>query len=201
MLLKRMSAGIASASLIATLLAPAAFAETTVTVEGNGADSHNVVELTTSNTTTVDVTTETKVKNDVKTTANSGHNKASGNTGDGDVTVGSGDATATTTITTLVGGTSVTVDGTCGCEGDTAVSLKGNGVDSYSKVKLNNTNAKLVGVAQVTKVKSKVKTKAKSGKNSAKNNTGVGNTDVSSGDATSDTTIDTVVEPTTVTVH
>lgn len=201
MLVKRISAGIASASLIATLMAPAAFAETVVTVEGNGADSHNTVELTSSNTTSVEVITDTKVTNDVKTTAKSGNNSASGNTGDGKVSVDSGDATATTTLTTFVGGTSVKVDGSCGCESDNAVTVKGNGVDSHSKVKLNTANVKIVGVAQITKVKSQVKTKAKSGYNKAKNNTGVGGTDVSSGDATSDTTIDTVVEPTTVKVH
>lgn len=89
--------------------------DTNSTVTGNGAGSVNTVIRSSTNSTSVVVGTQSKVKASVKTKAVAGKNKAIKNTGS-TVSVSSGTATAQTAITTVIGGTAVTVDqACCGC--------------------------------------------------------------------------------------
>src|SRR5258708_6259297 len=84
---------------------------------GNGADTHNLIDLTQSNSIALAQKNSTFVDNSIITDATSGDNEANKNTG-GNVTVGgmgTGDATATTTIDTWAGFNAADVFGPCGC--------------------------------------------------------------------------------------
>ncbi len=89
--------------------------DTNVNISGNGAGSVNKVIKNGSNSTSVVVGAQSKVKTTVKTKAVSGNNKVKNNTGGG-VTVTSGSSTSSTTVGTVVGGTTVSVTNSCcGC--------------------------------------------------------------------------------------
>lgn len=110
-LVTRVSAAAASVLAGGMLLAPAALADATCTVSGNGSDSTNRCTITVRsggshgcNATCSGQPKQinkAKVKNKVKVRQNTGGNTANGNTG-GNVTIDTGNNTATITITNNV---------------------------------------------------------------------------------------------------
>jgi hypothetical protein len=101
--------GLAAAGLLTTgaLLAPAALADATCTISGNGADSRNRCNITirgggggceSTCSGQPKQVNKAKIKNKVKIRQNTGGNSANNNTG-GNVTIETGDNTATVTIT------------------------------------------------------------------------------------------------------
>ncbi len=186
----KIASAAATAGLLATSFAPAAFADTVV-VKGNGADSTNKVKVNKKTKTKVSQTNNTAVVNLVGVMQNTGGNTANKNTG-GDVTVGSGDATATVTNTTKTGNNSATVTG-CPCEdSDDTIRISGNGADSTNKVKSNTKTKTVVSQTNNTLVVNGVLVAQNTGDNHANKNTG-GDVDVDSGEA------DATVENTTTT--
>jgi len=96
-LLYKAATGIATASLLAQAFTPLAFADTTVEISGNGADSDNTATVVQVNETGVFQENNAEIQNNVSVSANSGGNDANNNTG-GDVSIDTGNATSNTTI-------------------------------------------------------------------------------------------------------
>lgn len=177
----------ATAALVLNLMAPAAFADTTVSIQDNGRKSDNTVNLTDTNTTSVNQVNNLTVGVNVTAKANTGGNKASDNTG-GDVSIKTGNADATANLTVTGGVNAASVEN-CGCDEDTTVKVNNNGKKSKNKANVTTTNS--TGANQVSNatVGGSIKAKAKTGKNKASDAT-AGNVDITTKDATSNSTVD-----------
>jgi len=184
----RITTAIATAAVILGAVAPAAFADTTITVVGNGAHSNSTVNV--SNTTSTNVTQQnsSNITTAVNSTANTGGNKANDNTG-GNVTVTSGDANSTVNVG--VGGSSntLTITPNCGCNSTANVTIAGNGAKSTSKVTVTNSNILTVLQQNISSIVNAIVSQTKTGKNQANNNTGPGDTTIISGMSTSNVTV------------
>lgn len=108
---KLMKIGTAAASIVATgmLLAPATLADTTCTISGNGANSHNRCTITTNGgsrscrrlrcaSSGSAQSNWANISNTVKVKSSTGGNDANANTG-GDVSITTGDSNVNITIT------------------------------------------------------------------------------------------------------
>lgn len=188
-LILKTATGIATVGLLIATMAPAAFAQT-IDISGNGAGSTNGVVVTSSDKCKVKQTSNTVALTFVSSTAGTGGNNASGNTG-GDVTIDTGDATSTVD-TTVTGGSNVAVDPCCGCDGAVPpadITVSGNGNGSTNGVVVTSESKKKVKQKSNTVAVTAVKSKALTGKNKAKWNTG-GTVDVLTGAADSSVTTD-----------
>ncbi len=193
---RKVITGIATTAILLNALAPMVFADTSLTISGNGADSNNNVEVKTTQTVTVQQSNDANVHNNVDSNASSGSNEASSNTG-GNVTVDTGNAGSTVNVGTTVNSNQANVQcNTCG--GNATVTISGNGVDSHNSVDLSNNGGRdnsqgNVNVVQTNNadVHNNVDSNASTGYNEAERNTG-GNVDVSTGNATSNVTVSTM---------
>lgn len=202
----KLGSAFASASLVATLLAPAAYADTTVDVLNNGAGSTNTVtvenkapsvELEQKNSTSVEAV--------VVSTANSGDNTANKNvTNDGDVAIETGKATATAGLSVVGGDNAATIGNNCGCPSDTTVTVEKNGADSNNTVTVKNGSKKPKKVSQKTRVRvaAVVDADANSGRNKTNKNVtgGSGSVLVTTDDALSGASIGVSAGDNTVTL-
>ncbi len=183
----KLTAGLATAALLATTVAPAAFADTN-TIRGNGAGSTNKIKVKNKNKTEVTQSNATAVINLTGVLQNTGGNTANNNTGNGNVTVNSGNATSTVTNTTTSSSNTANVD-LCGCPtGDTTNEIKNNGAGSYNKIKVKNFNKTEVEQTNEVLVVNGTLVAQNTGSNHANNNTGDGDTTVDSGNATANVT-------------
>ena len=181
----KIAAGFASAALFANLAIPA-FASTDVEVSGNGAKSDNEVKVENTNTVDLKQTNNLNVVLNITSKANTGGNKASGNTG-GNTNITTGDATTETTVAVAGGDNKATVP-SCGCESEDAVKVSGNGKKSDNKVTLKNKKSLKADQKGDANVVGTLDSKAKTGKNKAKNNTD-GDVEVKTGDSVSTTEV------------
>jgi hypothetical protein len=184
-MVKKLVSGMATATLVASLLAPVAYAD--LEISGNGALSHNEINVETANVVVVEQENESLILTSAKSSASTGGNLANGNTGSG-VTIDTGNATATTTVT--IGGSSntATVALPCGCATPPNELISGNGALSHNKIKYKTANVKLVGQENATLVGTRARSRARTGKNDANGNTG-GTVDVLTGNAIDTTTV------------
>jgi hypothetical protein len=191
----KLGGAVAIATFVATVLAPAGLAETTVDVSNNGALSHNTVNVTNGNGgsgSTTNQTNNSVIINTVSVNQNTGKNNASLNTGGGTtITTGA----ANSNVTVGVGGSTNTAVGTegCGCSvGDTTVIVSDNGALSHNKVTVTNGgNSKYKkGNSQTNNsfIVNGVNVSQNTGKNKAKLNTG-GSTIITTNDTNSDVTV------------
>lgn len=186
----KLPTAIATGALLLSAVAPAAFAaNTTVNVSGNGAFSNTSVKVKNVAGTTVSQTNVSNVTTVVNSTANTGNNSSSFNTGGGSAVV-TGNATSNVNVTT--GGSSNTANVTpnCNCGSNTTVNVSGNGAFSKNKVDVKNVSWVTVLQQNVTEVLNLVSGKAKTGGNDSNFNTG-GGSGVGTGDATSNVTVTT----------
>lgn len=186
----KLTTGIATATLIAAAFAPAAFAAD-ITVAGNGDSSTQTVNDVHANVTVVGQSSVTSVSNVVTTTANTGGNSASRNTG-GSSDVTTGNAVNNVTITTVGGDNTATVE-PCDCDDPAnTITVRGNGNKSMTTVNDFGLHLALVGQNSQTQVGNVVTTKAKTGNNKANKNTGKGSKSVTTGNARNTVSIRTV---------
>lgn len=183
----RIAAGLTSAALIASMAAPAAFADTTVEIMNNGKKSDNTVNVTKTNTVNVTQSNNLSVSLNINSKANSGGNKASDNTG-GNVSINTGTASSTVGVG-VTGGANIAVIEDCGCEEDTTVKVNENGRKSNNSSTVNNTKSKTASQSSTAGVTATIKSKAKTGKNKANDNTS-GTVNVGTSGATSSTTVE-----------
>lgn len=165
----KIAAGIASALLLTVAMAPSAFAETFVSIHGNGSFSDNEVEISGSNSTSIVQNNESTIVNDVDVSNNTGGNRASGNTG-GDVSIETGDATSNVEIINH-GNTNVASLNDCGCDEDLSVVISGNGFRSDNEVSIDQDNSKEVIQNNDTFISNDVDVDNNTGDNRANNNT------------------------------
>jgi hypothetical protein len=173
----------ASASILLLTNAAPVFADTTIEISGNGADTTNTAKVNQTNTTTVVQDNKADVTNYIEASADTGENDANRNTG-GDVSVETGDATTDVEVMNMLNGNSANVDN-CDCDGDVDVLISENGDNSTNKVKLDSDDTTGVFQYNKAKVMNKVDAEAETGENDANRNTG-GDVTVDTGDATTD---------------
>lgn len=180
----KLTTAVATAALLATTFAPAAFADTIVRYRNTGAGSTNKTKIHKENKVKVEQYNATAVVNLVGVLQNTGGNSATDNTGDGDTNVNSGNANGTINNTTVTGGNLANV-ASCGCpNGDTRVIFRDTGAGSFNKVVIEETNKTKVTQENETLVVNGVLVGQNTGLNSASGNTGDGNVTVDSGNAT-----------------
>lgn len=166
---------------------------TDVLIEGNGAFSNNVVNLTSNGTTAVNQNNNAYVNNDVDADADTGDNSAKWNTG-GDVTVNTGNATVNTSVSTQANSNWAKISPVAGSGSSTEVALRilGNGVGSNNFI--GATLAKITSVDQSNSayVNNDVDADADTGDNKAKFNTG-GDVTIDTGNAKVTANVDNMV--------
>lgn len=182
----RFGAAFASVSLVATLLSPAAFAET-LEISGNGDHSTNTITVTDPSTCTVTQSNTTTVVTEAVVKADTGDVQANNNTGSG-VTVQTGDATATLKVW-VEGGSNTATNPCCcqqTCDGEQALGalISGNGTHSTNDITLTTPSTSTIGQTNATTVVTAAVVKAKTGKVKANGNTG-GTVGVTTGNAKS----------------
>jgi len=195
---RKIVSAIATGALLVNAFTPLAFADTTIEISGNGADSDNTTYVSANNSTTVVQSNVSTVVNTVYSDANTGKNDANRNTG-GDVTVETGDATSTVDLSTKANVNKADVNNCGGCDGDANVLISGNGADSDNKVGLKSTADTSVYQNNDALVDNYVDADSNTGKNDANRNTG-GDVTVETGDATSDVNVSTAVNANVATV-
>lgn len=159
-------------------------ANTSVTVDGNGADSQNRTNVQNSNTTSAFQTNTADVTNTVSNNDQTGNNTANRNTG-GDVLVLTGHALSNTTINTAANANVADFSGgSSNGGGSSDVLIKGNGFGSSNNVDLTSNNSATVVQDNLANIRNLVNSDLNTGRNQANENTG-GNTTVDTGDAMS----------------
>jgi len=162
--------------------------DVTVTIEGNGTDSDNGVELGLGHSTSVVQNNQAVLYNNVEVDAKTGDNKAEDNTG-GDVSVDSGDADATVSVSNMANMNSASIAPANGGEGSVELLISGNGSDSDNGIKLGLGGLTQLAQQNSTWITNKLDVDAETGDNEAEDNTG-GEVSVESGDATVDVSVD-----------
>lgn len=188
-LIQKAGLGIASAAILASVWAPAAFAESGTAISGNGAGSHNTIKLNAQSNCDVYQTSNTNVEAYISATANTGGNEASSNT-NGNVTIDTGKATASANLT--VKGGSNTANNPCCCvcnkEPSDPALISGNGSKSINVITDDTRKSSKIKQNANTTVGAVLSAKAKTGKNKANKNTGPGDVSITTGDAGSSAT-------------
>ncbi|MCL4418607.1 hypothetical protein M1146_00730 [Patescibacteria group bacterium] len=182
---QKIGAAIATGTLIAaTLLPGAAFANTNITISGNGVGSVNKAKVVKINKSTVNQGNLTGVSVSGGALSNTGGNSASGNTGSG-VTIGTG-AAASSASTSVTGSSNVNTQGLpCGCdESSTTIDITRNGVGSNNRAKVVTINSLTVNQGNATLVGVETLVGSNTGGNSASGNTG-GTVGITTGTANS----------------
>lgn len=176
----KLSSAIATVAIVANAVVPSAFAGTTISISGNGADSNSGVVVNTTHSTSVNQNNTANFNNNIDGDANTGDNTADDNTG-GDVQIKTGDASVNATVANSANQNWAQVD--CCANGDTEVKISGNGSDSDNNVNYNVKNNVDVDQDNDADFDNNIKyLDAKSGNNDANDNTG-GNVSVETGDA------------------
>lgn len=169
-MIKKFGTVVATAAMFASVMAPAAFAETTVIVSGNGAKSDNTVKVENENKIEVWQGNVTVAKTYIEQDGNSGGNNCSGNTGGG-CTIDTGKVTNKAEVVVQGGDNKVILPDPCGCDEDTTVKVKNNGYKSDTYVKVENENKTKVGQFNGTFAFTGIGQYGDSGNNKAKYNT------------------------------
>lgn len=182
---KKVAAVIASAGLLLNATLPV-FA-TEIIISGNAAGSDNFVEVNQNSTTTVSQDNDAFVVNNVDSSAKTGGNTASFNTGGG-VLVGTGDATSVVDVDNSLNTNQAEVG--CCEAGGADVLIKDNGAYTLNDVELNQNNTVVVDQDNNAYVKNYVDSDASTGGNDASLNTG-GDVVIATGNAGSGVTVST----------
>jgi len=133
----KIATAITTVALIAGSVVPAAFANTKVNVDHNGVFSHTSVNVSNHTGTNVTQNNVSGVVTVVNSTANTGDNHASFNTGGGNI-ISTGPATSKVNVT--IGGSSNTATVLPTPTTNTTVNVSHNGVFSKNKVKVSNSS-------------------------------------------------------------
>lgn len=194
----RIGTAVASSALMFQMLAPAAFADTTVTISGNGDSSTNDVNVTNNNSSNITQNNSFTVELNITSEAKTGKNRANNNTG-GNVDIFTGDATSTVNVTVAGGDNTVNAQA-CPCNTTDNVTVSGNGVNSGNTANVTNNSNQTANQSTNATVKvQKLKSKAKTGKNKANNNTN-GTVNVTTGNATDNVTVNVTAPSNTLNV-
>lgn len=181
----RIGTGLVTVAMLASVAAPAFAA--TVTVTGNGRNSHNTVNVHKTNTNVATQTSNTGVHNTVYVSQNSGGNKSHDNLGDSTITSGHTNSNVNLSVT---GGSNVLTAPTCGCDTDDTVVVAGNLRNSHNTVNLNNSQTNVLSQTSNTSLYNFVGVSQNTGGNTSHDN--LGDSTITSGNANSN--VNTVVD-------
>lgn len=161
----------------------------TATVSGNGADSKNSINISSSNSVRINQTNTANISNNVSVVANTGGNTANENTG-GNVSISTGNSNVSVGISNIANKNTLDLSGLCGCLTGTGfdVSISGNGADSHNQIKVGSHNSLHVNQKNNAHVNNTVWVFSGTGHNVANKNTG-GNVSISTGNANSSVSI------------
>lgn len=162
--------------------------DTTVKIDGNGAYSENEVKLKLESENEIFQDNYANVRNDVDSTAKSGGNDASLNTG-GNTTIHTGDATSVADVSTKANANFAQIGGPGQNSGSLTALLVGNGAFSDSDIRVYLDNDNVIAQDNYARVYNDVDSKAKTGLNTADLNTG-GDVLILTGDARSLANVD-----------
>lgn len=173
---------VTTVALVANGFVPAAaLADTTITVSGNGADSYNGVTTEVKQETKVEQNNNANFTNNISGSANTGSNDANKNTG-GDVNIKTGDASVDASVSNTANQNVANVD-CCASNGDTKITVSGNGDDSKNAVQYESKSENNIEQDNDADFNNNVNNLyAKTGNNDANRNTG-GDVSVETGDA------------------
>ena len=179
---KLLGSGVITSALTLSALSPAFAVD--VTIDHNGAGSHNDVDITSHSHCTITQSNTTVVTNTTNVKQKTGGNTASGNTG-GDTSIDTGNTNST--VKNTVGGSTNTIGSDpCCCAAPLSpdVTISGNGANSHNDVDLHSGHWGTKTQTNVNVSTLLTRVRQKTGKNKANNNTG-GTTDVTTGSTTS----------------
>lgn len=184
----RLATAVATAAVILGAVAPAAFADTGVIIDGNGENSTSTVAINNTTGTKVVQVNNSTVVTSVNSTASTGKNTANGNTG-GSTSITTGNATSNVHVS--VGGSSNTavITPDCGCNTTTSVAITGNAEDSSNGVVILTKNWFKAIQKNFSTILTDVSSIGKTGHNTSSSNTG-GTTNITTGMGTSNVTVD-----------
>jgi hypothetical protein len=179
---KKIGVLVTTVAIVANGIMPAAaFADTTITVTGNGADSYNGVKTEVKQETKVEQNNNANFTNNISGNANTGSNDANKNTG-GDVNIKTGDASVDATVSNSANTNEAAID-CCASNGNTEIKVAGNGADSENVVGYETKSENKIDQNNDADFDNNVKhLYAKTGNNDANKNTG-GDVSVETGDA------------------
>lgn len=164
--------------LVTFALVPQVWADQSLQVIENGADSQSNVSVNSSNNTNVEQANHMNVINTVESKAETGGNAANQNT-NGQQTIVTGDANISNEITTT--GNQSVVDASCCQTTSTSTTITGNGAGTENTITHTNTNQTTITVLNNATIVNNISIKANTGKNRASFNTG-GDTIIKTGD-------------------
>lgn len=174
-------------ALIFSAITPA-FAATDIQVSGNGSRSDNNVSVSQSHTTTVDQSNDADFNNDIRTSSNTGNNRASGNTG-GDVSIDTGNTSSFVGISNMANMNQASL-GNTGGNGDTDINVSGNGSRSDTTIDVDMDSDTNVSQDNRSRIDNMIDSRNSSGNNWANDNTGRNSrnssVDISTGDSDSE---------------
>lgn len=124
---------LATASLLASVFAPSAFANTHIGIVGNGSHSDNKISFDSNHELRVSQSNEATIHNSVNVDAQTGGNSSSGNTG-GNTNTQTGDVDTTVGISTAANINAFSMEG-CGCGHENLwLGIVGNGKGSDNEI-------------------------------------------------------------------
>lgn len=176
---RRLVTGFATGAILLNTLMPVAFADTTISINGNGSDSDNNANVSFEQSTTVVQNNDAQITNDVRVDANTGDNEANDNTG-GDVSVQTGDVDAEVSVTNVANKNVADVE--CCTGGDKEIEISKNGSDSDNTVDFDWKNNIDVFQENDANIRNDVRVEANTGDNEANDNTD-GDVSIETGDA------------------
>ncbi|MCL4367148.1 hypothetical protein M1563_03175 [Patescibacteria group bacterium] len=187
MILQKVVASVATGAMLSFALVVPAYADNTISISGNGADSVNQSSVNSTNTSSVVQNNTAVITNNVSANANSGDNKASENTG-GSVDVSTGGASTSVDVTNQANLNKADASSCSSCGTNTSVDISGNGADTYNKANVGTSSNNTVFQNNDAQITNQVSQKAETGDNKASSNTG-GDVSITTGPASSSTTI------------
>jgi hypothetical protein len=167
---KKITSIIAASAMMLVTIAPSSFATGTIGISGNGAFSDNFISVSNHSSNTLTQTNNSNFQNNVVSTATTGGNNSSFNTG-GNTRITTGNAISTVDITNKAGMNIASVM-PCGCNDGIQVGIGGNGAFSHNFATVNSTNTNRLSQTNNTHVTNNVDASAKTGNNSSSFNTG-----------------------------
>jgi hypothetical protein len=185
-LTQKIASAIATGTLLFSSFVIPAFADSTLTVSGNGSDSVNNVSVSAPQTNTVVQDNNAQITNNVNSTAQTGGNTAINNTG-GSTNIGTGNASSTVNISNTANvnqAAPIPATGT----GTTGVTISGNGASSNNNVQWNSSSNSQTFQENNANLNNNIYSNSSTGNNTAGGNTG-GNSNVLSGSAATTTTV------------
>jgi hypothetical protein len=151
------------------IFTPVALAEEII-ITGNGADTVNNANVSTTSETTVVQNNDANIDNNINVDANTGNNSANENTGD-NVAIQTGNSNVSTSVQNNANTSVASVNNCCPTNGVNAV-ISGNGADSRNNLNYSSVNSLNIDVNQAANIDNNIDIKANTGHNSASRNVG-----------------------------